>query len=198
MVDCGMGEPANPYQPPRDDETRGASAPGSGSFRIIDGDTLVVRKGTALPPICLWNGEPCSDSPRLTTFSWAPTWVWIFIVSPLLLMIVYLLARKRGQVSYFLGPEAQRLRKQGVRLVAGALLLALPIVGLAIALKWYALTALASLGILVALLVAAVRSPSLQVARVDALYVFFKLRPSAAVAFARALVAGTPALRHSD
>jgi hypothetical protein len=115
-----MSNVANPYQPPEEDDALVGREPGAGDFRVVNGDTLVAEKGAVLPAICLWNGEPCSAGRRETNFAWAPSWTLIFIVSPLLYVLVYLLVRKRGRLSYCLGTEAQGRRKQALMLAVGA------------------------------------------------------------------------------
>jgi hypothetical protein len=185
---------ANPYEPP--DES-GATEPAvvrghvaGGALHLVNGNTLVAEKGSHLPPICLWNGEPCSAGRRTTTFSWAPGWVWIFAVSPLLLLVVYLLARKRGDLSYCLGTTAQGRQRQARWLLGIAALLGLPLIAIGLSQRLFLLVALASLVIFVSLVAAVVQAPTLGVARIDERNVHIKLGTDAAAAFSRAM-AGT-------
>jgi hypothetical protein len=187
---------ANPYEPPAGDESdepesavvRGHVA--GGALHLVNGDTLVAEKGSTLPPLCLWNGEPCTAGRRTTNFAWAPGWVWIFVVSPLLLLVVYLLARKRGELSYCLGTTAQGRQRQVRWLLGGAVLLGLPLVAIGVSLRLHLLVACASLASFVAVLAAVVQSPTLRVVRIDERNVHIKLEPGAAAAFARAMAGG--------
>jgi hypothetical protein len=47
-----------------------------------------------LPPVCMVCGAPASDAPQ-RTFSWIPTWVWCFIIAPLLFLIIALVTQRR-------------------------------------------------------------------------------------------------------
>jgi hypothetical protein len=180
-----MSNVANPYQPPQEDEARIGSEPGTGDFRVLNGDTLVAEKGAVLPAICLWNGEPCSGDRRETNFAWAPSWTLIFIVSPLLYVLVYLLVRKRGRLSYCLGTEARARRKQSLMLVLGALLAGVVLGTIGVARDLDVLIAVAWIGGLLSLLVALLRAPTLRATRIDERHVHIKLKPSAAAAFSR-------------
>lgn len=187
-----MSNLANPYQAPQEDGGPGEQQPGrAGAFRVLNGDTLVAEKGAVLPAICLWNGDACSGGRRQTNFAWAPSWTLLFIVSPLLYILVYLLARKRGRLSYCLGTEAQRRRKQAAMLVVGALLLGVPLVAIGVSRDVGSLVILASLALFGALIAAVVLSPTLRVLRIDARQVHLKLGPAAAAAFSRAQTEGS-------
>lgn len=115
-----------------------------GALHLVNGNTLVAEKGSTLPPLCLWNGEPCTAGRKTTNFAWAPVWVWIFAVSPLLLLAVYLLARKRGELSYCLGTTAQGRQRQVRWLLGGAVLLGLPLVAIGVSLRLRLLVACAA------------------------------------------------------
>lgn len=185
---------ANPYEPPAADEPN-ATEPAVASgvvaigLQLVNGNTLVAEKGSQLPPICLWNGEPCSAGRRTTNFSWAPGWVWIFAVSPLLLLVVYLLARKRGELSYCLGKGAEGRQRQARTLLGMAALLGVPLLAIGLSQHVFLLVSLASLVIFVSLVAAAVQAPTLGVARIDERNVHIKLSSDAAAAFARAIAA---------
>lgn len=188
-----MSNLANPYEPPAAGESN-ATEPvvvrghvANGALHLVNGDTLVAEKGSTLPPLCLWNGERCSEGRKTTNFAWAPGWIWIFVVSPLLLLIVYLLARKRGELSYCLGTTAQGRQRQVRWLLGGAVLLGLPLVAIGVSLRLHLMVAFASLASFVAVLAAVVQAPSLRVVRIDERNVHIKLEPSAAAAFARAV-----------
>ena len=181
-----MSSELNPYQPPQEDEGLGAGQGGADDFRVEDGPTLLVKKGTILPAICPWSGEHCAGGRRETNFAWAPPWTRILLLSPPLYVIVCLLLRKRGRLSYCLGIEAQRRRKRGLLLVWGALLGCVALLGIGAALELQDLVLFATMAVWLVLFAAFFRAPPLPVVRIDEHHVRIQLSLAAAAAFARA------------
>jgi len=80
-----------------------------------DGQCLIVRDGTVLPPICVKTGVDISGPVRQRKLSWHPPWVTITIlVSLLIYVILAAIMTKRARVQYFSTPEAHRSWRLGL------------------------------------------------------------------------------------
>lgn len=177
-------EPFNPYAPPVAAGT-GALVSGQGSFHVV-GETLIVNKGTTLPKLCLFDGSPVSGNPIEKKLSWAPTWVTVLVVfSPLIYIIAYLVTRKTGALSYYLGEEARRRRTSGIVMLVGSFVALFLLMFIAIAADSVALLLVGFLAFFVLLIVGVVRTKIFLLTRIDDHTLQFKLKPAAAAAFAR-------------
>jgi len=92
-----------------------------------EGKFLIVRNGTVLPDFCPVNAEPVAPAPngyrKPRPIAWAPPWVFLGLLMGLLPLIIFMLvAQKRGQVTYALGPVAKK-RMRNRRLTGTVLLL---------------------------------------------------------------------------
>jgi len=175
----------NPYAPPGTDEGHlGALAAAGGSY-TLSGTTLVAAKGTALPSLCVWSGEP-PEGPRIQArLYWAPLWTVIFVFSPLLYLIVYFLARKKGDLSYCLGATARRRRKQALLLGGGGMVASLVLMVVGGSMNEPLLLLGAVVTFLFWMFFAILRGRVVHVTRIDADSIHLKLTPSATEAFAR-------------
>ncbi len=99
----------NPYQSPLPIATAvdESSAPVSGDLFYVDGKYIIARSGDMLLPICVKTGRPVGADEMVTKrFVWAPSWVGLlFLLSPLVLLIVYLAVRKNCKLTYGLSRE---------------------------------------------------------------------------------------------
>ena len=90
-----MSDPnLNPYAPPVASlvpETE-AQGPTDGVWR--DGGLLVVRKGSVLPARCVKCNEPVEGKRKRQTLYWCSPWVYLLVISPLILVIVYMIIRQ--------------------------------------------------------------------------------------------------------
>jgi hypothetical protein len=175
----------NPFAPPQTDVLHGPPAAGGRAF-TVEGRTLVVRRDELLPQLCIWSGEPTSEPRTPTKLYWAPTWTVIFVISPLIYILVYLIARKSAYVSFAVGPEARERRRQG--LIAGfvGLPASLALFFIGASLNAPLLMLISPIAFLVVLVFAMVRARVTHVIRIDREHVHFRLRKPAADAFARA------------
>jgi len=96
----------NPYQAP----TMKASASLSTANVRVDGKSLVVTSGAVLPPFCVKTNtavqQPDVQQRRL---SWCPPIVGLLILlSGLLLILVYFIARKQCMITFGLSPAIRK------------------------------------------------------------------------------------------
>ncbi|MGE0327061.1 MAG: hypothetical protein AB7K71_22475 [Polyangiaceae bacterium] len=112
----------NYYAPPAGGP--GGMAPGGyhapqagGAWR--DGEHLVVIKGSALPDRCVKCNAPAQGFTLSRMLYWNPPWVYVTILLGLLIfVIVALVTRKQGMVSFGLCPE-HRSQRTKLHLAAG-------------------------------------------------------------------------------
>lgn len=174
----------NPFAPPEADDPRALTS-GGGRFRV-QGNTLIVERDATLPALCIFTGEPTLGQRERRRLAWAPPWTAVFVISPLLYLIVYLIVRKRAWLDYALSERARARRRTGLRTLFGGIVaaIALGFVG------GYAgvplLIVFSPFVFLIVLVVGMVYGRVLQVTRIDQAHVHLKLRPEAAQAFARA------------
>ena len=115
----------NPYQSPR----ASCDAPPAerfGSRPSVDGECLVVTSGTVLPPVCVKTNRPLSDDDLVRKeFHWCSAWVGLLILlSGLLLILVYFVARRRCSLTFGLDPRVRReCRKRVLLKVVAAIVL---------------------------------------------------------------------------
>jgi len=97
----------------------------------VDGKQLIVRSNTVLPAICIKSNEPISEAELIKkTLSWLPPLyaLVLLIGGPLVLLIVYLVARKQCVLVYGVASTIQRKRRNRILMnVAISLLLFLAI-----------------------------------------------------------------------
>lgn len=177
---------SNPYAPPQHDDFSGLPLGAGGGPRLL-GDTLICDKGSALPPLCLFNGEPSNE--RLSrTLSWAPQWfLAVAVMSPLIGAIVYFIVRKTGQLEYSLSTTARKRSRSAVWLSLGGIVGGIVLAGVAGANDLPLVALLAIVAALAAIVVGSTRSRLFTVARIDKQQIHLKLRPDAARAFERHL-----------
>jgi hypothetical protein len=100
----------NPYDAPA--TTEKMISPGIHGTLEMSGKDLKVPIGTKLPPVCLLTGRVGTGKYIEKELVWAPSWVYIFILFNLLiLLIVYLVTRKKGVMGYYLDNSIFEKRK---------------------------------------------------------------------------------------
>lgn len=149
---------------------------------------LIVEKGTALPDLCLYSGEPTVGKRVTKKLWWAPpTLALLIVVSALIYLIVYFIVRKSGTIEYSLSEDARNRRTSGIVVGFGGV--ALSFVLLAVAAEQNSggmiLGALALM--ILALVFGILRARVIHVARIDHTHIHLRLRPETAQAFAAAL-----------
>ena len=155
----------NPYSAPtiQPDST----ATGDGMVRCL-GDLLLIPKGTKLPGICLFTGKEDGGVFETKKLSWAPPWVFIFILFNLLiLLVIYLIVRKQGELTWYTDASILARRRSvgwtwGTTAMAGVVA---AVVGFASELPVVGVCSV--LVILVALILLLVKSPKLKIAKID-------------------------------
>jgi hypothetical protein len=180
-----MQREVNPYAPPASDSTGYLGTSQTGAYRI-EGDLLIAAKGATLPPICVWSGEPAAGPGSPRQLVWAPMWVYVFAVSPLLFVIFYFIFRKKGTLDYSFGARALARRKNAIIIGVGGSVLAVAFFTIGLVAELPAIVPIATLTLLVSILVGSVRARLFTVARIDAEHIHLKLRPDALRAFAAA------------
>jgi uncharacterized membrane protein len=181
-----MTDAFNPYAPPQ-----ARPAPLPGSFGVpqgwrLDADRLVARKGAVLPAICIWTGLPTEGMRVRRKLAWAPPWIAIFALSPIIYLIVYFIVRKTGDLDYTLGEAARKRRRAAVVVALGGLAAAIALVVAGIGLEMQMLVVVAIVAFVVAAVTAAVLGRTMQLVKIDKEFIYLKLPPAAAEAFARA------------
>jgi len=110
-----MDDFENPYAPPQSElssKERHLERPDEG-WR--DGKVLVARKGAELPDRCLKCNAPADGYRFSRTLSWVrPAWLLLFLISPLLLVLVYLIVRRRAKVTVGLCEHHRRIRTRAI------------------------------------------------------------------------------------
>ncbi len=177
----------NPFEPPAEDSLGRAPARRRGGY-YMSGQTLVADKGTALPELCLYSGQPTQGKRVTKKLVWAtPAISILMVISPLIYLIVYFIVRKSGMLEYSLSDEARSRRTSGIVITLGGIFAS-------IVLLFYGADQhsppmiLGALGLMiVALIVGLVRSLVVRIAKIDANHIHLKLRPEAAQAFEAAV-----------
>lgn len=103
----------NPYQAPSASPHEQPQAPHPDLFH--DGECLIVRDGTTLPPICVKTGVDLTGPSRSRKLSWHPQWVtFTILISLLIYVVLAAIMTKRARVQYFSTPEAHRSWRLGL------------------------------------------------------------------------------------
>jgi hypothetical protein len=178
----------NPFQPPADDSLRPAPFTRHGSGYVVNGQTLIAEKGTRLPDLCLYSGEPTHGQRVTKNLVWAtPAITFLVVISPLIYIIAYFIVRKMGALEYSLSEEAQSRRTSGIVIAIGGFVLSFILIGVAGSEDFPPLIPAAVLLMLVALIVGLVRSRVINIVKIDQTHIHLKLRPETAQAFASAM-----------
>lgn len=164
-------DPKNPYMAPSVEVSKTVA---SGGVHQKDG-MLLVPLGSELPDVCLITGRRSTGRHVEKTFTWAPGWVYIFILFNLLvLLIVYLIVRKQGKLKYYLDHEVlakiSSVTRNSWLTFAG--LVVLEVVGIVQQIPL--LIGVPILGSLILLIVALVRLPRLTIAKIDKQFIYLK------------------------
>jgi hypothetical protein len=179
-----VSDPVNPFAPPEADDPR-AFTVGGGRFRV-QGNTLIVERDGTLPALCIFSGEPTLGQRERRRLAWAPPWTAVFVISPLLYLVVYLIVRKRAWLDYALSERARARRRSGLYTLFGGIAAAVALGFIGGFADMPLLIVFAPLVFLVVLVFGMIKGRVLQVIRIDQTHVHLKLRPEAAQAFARA------------
>jgi hypothetical protein len=99
----------NPYQSPATDAFA-MPAERFGDLPRVDGKYLVVASGMVLPPVCVKTNQPVTEGDLVRKqFYWCSPWFALLVLlSGLLLILVYFIARRKCVITFGLDP---RLRK---------------------------------------------------------------------------------------
>ena len=125
----------NPFEAPMSDlnpDQEPHDANYVGGIRV-DGHYLIVRSNTVLPPFCIKTSEPISESEMVKkTLSWLPPMYGLVLLvgGPLVLLIVYLLARKQCVLTYGTATVVRKQRRRRILMnvvISILLFLAIPI-----------------------------------------------------------------------
>ncbi len=123
----------NPYDAPSAEPVFALNLGDTSPFRIEDG-CLVVPIGSTLPDICVYTGQEGGNIPIQKTFVWARSWIYLLILlNILILLIVYMIVRKKGRVTFFVSPQASSSRMQWLAINWAIFLTGLVALGVAIA-----------------------------------------------------------------
>jgi hypothetical protein len=179
-----MTESLNPYAAPRAE--RGDEAAAADYTWRVEGRLLHARKGTTLPPICIYTGLPAAGLVR-RELSWTPAWFkGLVVVIPLIAVFAYSMMRRSGELEYALGPEGRKRRRSGVAIGLVGCAAALVIFMLA-ASNQQGLVALGAVALFIAVvLVARARARVFRVVLIDDRYLHLLLTLPAAQALAAA------------
>lgn len=143
------------------------------------GDQLVLRKGTVLPDVCISTGQPTGGMMKHSTVQWMPPWVGIIIIlSPLIGLIVMLIARKTGPVTYALSTEARAKRKKGIVIGLSILASTFVLMGVGITADLPGLALLGIVTFITGLLVALIAGRPFHVAKIDKEFIYLKVKPA--------------------
>lgn len=96
----------NPYAAPKS----AIVAPESGDGYYAQGSMLICRDGAVLPSRCVKTNVPIDATcMRKRVLAWASPWIYLLLlVNLIILIIVYLIARKRIRITYGLAPEVRQ------------------------------------------------------------------------------------------
>ena len=96
----------NPYAAPKSTIV----APQNGDGYYAQGSMLICRNGAVLPARCVKTNVPIDATcMRKRVLAWASPWIYLLLlVNLIILLIVYLIARKRIRITYGLAPEVRQ------------------------------------------------------------------------------------------
>lgn len=110
-----MKNEENPYAPPRDDVSWAEFEAGQPNKAWRNRETLVVCKGAELPDRCLKCNAPAAGYRFRRDLAWLhPNWVLVFLISPILYVLVYLILRKRGTVTVGVCARHREIRTRAI------------------------------------------------------------------------------------
>jgi hypothetical protein len=172
------GLPVNPYAAPiAVPQGSYAARPGIDLYQL--GDKLVLRKGTVLPDLCVVTGQPTGGQMKHRSLGWIPPWVAIlFVLSPAIGLIVALIVRKSGDVTFGWSLPARSKRTRGVLVGLGVLFSTFALVGLGIATELPGIALLGLVTFIVGLVMAIVSGQPFQVAKIDKEFIHLKVKPA--------------------
>jgi hypothetical protein len=111
----------NPYAPPTSDLGTGVEGRPDGFWR--EGDALVVsRAGCHLPDRCIRCNEPAGGHRLKRTVYWHHPAIYVLVLSPIIYVIVALLARKSVRLQFGLCEKHRGRRFLGILLLVGGFL----------------------------------------------------------------------------
>lgn len=93
---------------------------------------ILVRGNATLPALCLKTGQPLTGEHwrKKVTIAWSPPWVYIGILGGILpLLILILIAQKKGEITYSLSPGARKSILKRRLIGLGVLLAAITAIG---------------------------------------------------------------------
>lgn len=175
-----QGQPFNPYAAPVDQGPAPGGVPGQyGQAFWRQGDELVVRKGTVLPDRCIATGVPTGGNAVTKELTWVPPWVGVLfvLISPIIGLVVMLIVRKKGSLTYFVTPEVQSKRKTGVFVGLGLILGSIALFFLGATTEMVAVFLLAFCMFLAGIIVAAVLGAPFKLAKIDQDHIYLKVKP---------------------
>jgi hypothetical protein len=106
----------NPYAPPKSESFNRDRHLDDPHPAWCDGNTLVARKGAELPDRCIKCNAPAGGLRFKRNIYWhSPGW-FIFIISPLIYIIVYLLVRRRAKITVGLCSYHRKKRARAIAL----------------------------------------------------------------------------------
>ena len=93
-----MNSELNPYQAPTAPILSGPGiADSTEAWR--DGNLLVTRRKATLPPYCVKCAAPLDRPLKKKRMEWAPPWIYLLLLlNILILLVVYLIVRKSGEL----------------------------------------------------------------------------------------------------
>jgi uncharacterized membrane protein len=119
------------------------------------------------------------------TLSWVPSWLAILALSPIVYLIVYLFVRKTGELDYALGERARKRQRAAVFVGVGGAVAAVALLVLGASFDLPLLIVVATVVFLATVIVAAVFGRMVRTVKIDKEFIYLKLRPPVAEAFAR-------------
>lgn len=173
-----MNPSLNPYAAPVADGPAPYGPGGQPQF-WIEGNELVAYKGAALPDLCIFSGEPVAGGRVNKKLQWYPPWVGaLVVISAPIALILMLVLRKKGELSYCVGPAAKKRRTTAI-LIASVGSIGLFLIGMAgIAMEQPILGIVGLVGFVVALLVGLIRAQLFQVKKIDQTMIRIKVKPA--------------------
>ena len=177
----------NPYAAPAaDGPGLLPQGPGAPAQYWLEGDELVAHKGAVLPDLCIFSGEHAPAGRVTKTLQWFPPWVGALVIfSAPIALIVMLVLRKKGELSYCVGPAATKRRTSGILLatVGSFVTIAAGIGGIAADLPLVGVVGFVAF--FVVLIVGIVRAQLFQVKKIDQQMIRIKVKPAFLQALAR-------------
>lgn len=162
----------NPYAPPR--AQLDPRAPSADFW--IDGETLVVRKGSTLASDrCVRTGQTGDVVTWTRNFQWVPRWVsFTILIAWPVYFVAYFLTRKSGKLSFGAGPELRKRRSIGVGVGWGGGALSALVFVLGVTLDEPALLLVGLFALLVAIIVGVLLIQPFRVLKIDDEYLYIK------------------------